>query len=280
LDIEGYEDKSYAFQDCINVTTINLPSCTNLGGLIGNDDVFLNITGQTITLTINPDLMTCNGGAPDGDIQYLIDNNDVTINGVHYPIEEEEITNPELLLTFNNISNAMANTLYGWNTYFDLPTNGTAFTSIQIVGNVINLRGDSGIHLKDNLFATTQGKLTHLTDTLGAIITAGQACFTAAYTLCDLPALTTAGVSCFSIYNHSWNFPSLVSVGDWCFSDHFGQNFYLPVCTSLGSTTGDNRVFNNTPSYTMTITIPHALESDGDIVYLKANNTVTIVYSD
>jgi len=43
------------------------------------DYVFTNIAGQTITLTIPSALMTCNGGNPDGDIQYLQANNTVTI---------------------------------------------------------------------------------------------------------------------------------------------------------------------------------------------------------
>jgi hypothetical protein len=71
------------FQDCTSATYFNLLSCTDLGGTTGDDGVFLNIVGQTITLVIPAALMTCNGGNPDGDIQYLLDNNNVTlyING-------------------------------------------------------------------------------------------------------------------------------------------------------------------------------------------------------
>ena len=66
-------------QGCILLTDINLPVCTNLGGSVVYNDVFSNITGNTITLTILTDLMTCNGGNPDSDIQYLQSNNTVTI---------------------------------------------------------------------------------------------------------------------------------------------------------------------------------------------------------
>ena len=67
------------FKLCIAATEFYLPSCLSLGTTTGNDDVFFGITGQTITLTIPSALMTCNGGNPDGDIQYLQANNLVTI---------------------------------------------------------------------------------------------------------------------------------------------------------------------------------------------------------
>jgi len=44
--------------------------------------VFNYINGNTIDLTIPSSLMTCNGGNPDGDIQYLQTNNTVTITTV------------------------------------------------------------------------------------------------------------------------------------------------------------------------------------------------------
>jgi len=70
---------SYCFDNCSSLTTINLPSCTDLGGTVGNENVFLNINGNTITLTVPPELMTCDSGSPDGDIQYLQANNTVTV---------------------------------------------------------------------------------------------------------------------------------------------------------------------------------------------------------
>ena len=67
---------------CISITTINMPSCTNLGPTTGDDNVFNGIAGNTITATFNSVLETCNSGDPDGDIQYLDANNDVTITYV------------------------------------------------------------------------------------------------------------------------------------------------------------------------------------------------------
>jgi len=69
----------YCIRFCPSLTTINLSSCTDLGGTVGDDGVFNGIIGNTITLTIQASLMTCDGGNPDGDIQYLQANNTVTV---------------------------------------------------------------------------------------------------------------------------------------------------------------------------------------------------------
>lgn len=58
----------YCFKGCNINSTILLPACTALGSTVGNNNVFQNITGKTINLTIPAALMTCNGGNPDGDI--------------------------------------------------------------------------------------------------------------------------------------------------------------------------------------------------------------------
>jgi hypothetical protein len=58
---------------------IDLSKCVSLGSTNLNDNVFNSISGQTITLTIPSLLMTCNGGSPDGDINYLISNNNVSV---------------------------------------------------------------------------------------------------------------------------------------------------------------------------------------------------------
>ncbi len=68
------------FEGCIAATTFDLSSCTDLGGSVGDNGVFLGIIGNSINLTIPAALMTCNSGNPDGDIQYLLNNNYVTLN--------------------------------------------------------------------------------------------------------------------------------------------------------------------------------------------------------
>ena len=51
----------------------------------------------------------------------------------------------------------------------------------------------------------------------------------------------------------------------------------LSTCTNLGGTTGDDGVFANISSNTITLTIPTALNTDGDVLYLQANNNVAII---
>ena len=76
----------YCFGGCTSLTLIDLPLCINLGETIGDDDVFYEIIGNDIILNVPIALMTCNEGQPDGDIQYLVANNTVTIfNQLYLP---------------------------------------------------------------------------------------------------------------------------------------------------------------------------------------------------
>ena len=149
---------------------------------------------------------------------------------------------------------------------------------------------------------------------LPSLITAGYRCLynNTNLTSYDLPKLTSAGSECFSgcVALVNANFPSLTTAGNTCFSYCTGlvninlpslttvwDGFFdscsslisinLPLCTTLGSTVGYNGVFNGIIGNTITLTIPSALmtcndgittfDPDGDIQYLQANNTVTII---
>jgi len=67
------------FRFCVMLETINLSACLNLGDTVGDNEVFKNIIGNTITLSVPVALMTCDSGNPDGDIQSLQSVNTVTI---------------------------------------------------------------------------------------------------------------------------------------------------------------------------------------------------------
>lgn len=67
------------FDDCVSAVSFDLRAVTNLGGTVANNNVFRDIIGNIITLTVPSAQMTINGGAPDGDIQYLQANNTVTV---------------------------------------------------------------------------------------------------------------------------------------------------------------------------------------------------------
>jgi hypothetical protein len=72
------------FYGCISIQTIYIPSCIDLGGSCGDDDVFDSIVGQIITLTVPNSIYTnCGGsGLPDADITVLQTFNTVTVIGV------------------------------------------------------------------------------------------------------------------------------------------------------------------------------------------------------
>ena len=215
------------------------------------------------------------------------------------------LLNPlSLSLTFDNISNAdlliggSSSNFTVWNTFFDLPTNGSPFTSVEIAGNAVNLRGGSGITLTDSLF--TKGgygaSLLSMVDTLGCIVTANYDVFgtnnyvgCSSLTTVSLPSLTTAGIYCFQgCYGLTTiNFPELTSIGNYAFQScdllatvnlpkvlTIGDNAFevdsslaslsIPMCTNLGTTVGYNDVFNGVFMNTITITIPTALMTCND----------------
>ncbi len=70
-------DNSFAGLSILSI--LEFHSYQYFGNSTGEDGVFGSLSGQTITLTIPAALMTCNGGNPDGDIQYLTSSNTVTI---------------------------------------------------------------------------------------------------------------------------------------------------------------------------------------------------------
>ena len=83
------------------------------------------------------------------------------------------------------------------------------------------------------------------------------------------------------------NFASAVTIGDSAFLTTPGtatSRIQLPACTSLGSTVGDDTVFNGRTGATIDATFNVVLATidggaeDGDIVYLDTNNTVSITY--
>jgi len=72
--------------------------------------------------------------------------------------------------------------------------------------------------------------------------------------------------------------PSVISIGDSAMLDCTSlTSIYIPACLNLGSTTGDNGVFNLIIGNNITLTIPLATSTDGDVVYLQTNNTVTLI---
>jgi hypothetical protein len=170
-----------------------------------------------------------------------------------------------LRLTFDDIANADllvgdSSSVEDWNTFFDLPTYGNPFTSVEVVGNEVSLIGGSNIKVKPALMYDYNYNtfLISVVDTANCITSVGGDAFTYCYglTTVDLPActiaygwqdspqndygafgecvnlinlnlplLTTAGYSCFAYCTSltAIDLPLLTTAGDYCFA----------YCTSL-----------------------------------------------
>jgi hypothetical protein len=197
-----------------------------------------------------------------------------------------------LTLGWDDIANANflvgdASNVNDWNTFFDLPINGTPFTSVVLDGNEVRLFGGSDIDLRYDLFYGNSSLLS-VVDNADCIITASDYCFAwcSSLTTVDLPLLETAGFACFqggSLLT-TLDLPSLTTAGNNCFSSCTSlTTIDLPSCINLGSSVGNDYVFDSIIGNTITLTVPTALMTcnggnpDGDIQYLQANNTVTII---
>ena len=132
-----------------------------------------------------------------------------------------------------------------------------------------------------NCFALTSTTLTNLTS-------AGISCFNNCnnLTIIDLQNLIRADYDCFGYCGRATSalLPKLSTIGDNCFRYcNALANIDLSTCTALGTTVGDNNVFNGINNNTITLTIPTPFMTcnngspDGDIQYLQANNIVNIV---
>jgi hypothetical protein len=147
-----------------------------------------------------------------------------------------------LEITWDNISNvpvADASSVDDWNTFFDLPTNGTPFTSVEVIGNLVKLYGGSGITVAGNLFDTNTN-LISINDNIESIITAGEESFfnCTSATSFNFPNLTAAGIGCFDNCTSatSFNFPNLTAAGDGCFIvSSSATSFNFPNLTAAGS---------------------------------------------
>ena len=102
----------------------------------------------------------------------------------------------------------------------------------------------------------------------------------------NLPLLTTIGNYCFFNCDtlESISLPSATTIGTGIFQEcNALTSISIPACINLGPTVGVDNVFSGITGNTITLTVPAALMTcnsgnpDGDIQYLQANNTVTVV---
>lgn len=212
----------YCFSYCKSLTTINLSSCTNLGGTVGDDGVFNLIFSNSITATFNPILLTNNNGSSDGDIHYLGMNNSLIINGQPYiPFTGYS---GDLTIEFTDI--IYADSLVGdatnvgdWNTFFDFPYCSIPFTGVTIFGNNVTLEGGENISFISEKFKN-KVEIVSIVDQ-GCVVYSGSYCFEECYGLItiDLPQITTVSDNCFKFCANlpTIDLPELTTAGERSF---------------------------------------------------------------
>jgi len=238
------------------------------------DGTELNVTdtwaaGQTVTVTVTIDNTDCE------DLQIIT----LTAIGIPPLSEINQADNTAestfvplgLRLTFTH-GNLPANNLAAWNSLFDLPTNGTAFTSLSTSGDEVTLIGGSGITLKQSLFRTSSTLLKIEDDvdcvvaiaggkglgavslcsalttvTLNGSITIGEEGLYSNASLTYLSATSCATMGKDACANNTilstFSLPALTSAGESCFSQSPLMNFFdgvssnvCPLLTTLGPT--------------------------------------------
>jgi hypothetical protein len=94
-----------------------------------------------------------------------------------------------------------------------------------------------------------------------------------------LPALEYTAGSCFLNCTSltTINLPITTEILDGAFNNCTSLTYLnIPQCTTLGTTTDGNSVFDGIIGNNITVNINSAIQSDGDIVSLQADNTVTL----
>ena len=172
-----------------------------------------------------------------------------------------------LELTFDDIANVPvsdASSVSDWNTFFDLPTNGSPFTSVEVVGNMVRLIGGSGIELSSYLFFENI-YIRKVVDNINCIVGIKNNCF-------------------FNSHCTEFHLPAMTYIEFNGFRDNgLCGKYYLPSCTDLGGSVFQDNVFLISTPREIELTIPIALMTcndgspDDDIQELQATNTVTII---
>jgi hypothetical protein len=202
-----------------------------------------------------------------------------------------------LRLTYTT-GNLPANNLAAWNAFFDLPANGTAFTSMSTAGDEVTLFGGAGITLKASLFRTSE-KLLKIEDDIDCVVAIAGGKNTGALSLCpnlttvtlngvitvaqqglyanaalvnlSLDACTTAGNAAFQSNTSmvTFSLPALLTAAGSAFSDcTSATTFTLPLFTSAG-----NSCFMGCTAAT-TFTLPQ-LTSAGDNCFRDCTSATT-----
>lgn len=216
--------------------------------------------------------------------------------GIGIPFEKNASDGGESLftmLTFDDIVNvpvADASDVDDWNTWFDLPTNGTPYNSVSVNSNTIILSGGSNITLTSYLFGDNVcgPHLISIIDN-GCIIDPGEGSFsdygTNGYgcknmTTAVFPAITT--LNYWPFYNcvllNAFNIPSTITdIGDYCFTSCNISEINIPGgVTNIGvSAFSDNELKEIIIPDSVTTLGEYCFEWNEELEYLHIGSGVT-----
>jgi hypothetical protein len=320
------DDTPFAISDAISAASLS----TTIGAV---EFTFSGSAQYNMTSALDYCIAICyNGGDASNGVVVSANNTDTGIGNPGYTYSEStwtavssqdlamqvwadiEVGADEFSLTYTTRANADASSggdasvLSNWNTKFNLPTNGTLFTSVTVVGGKVTFTGGGGMTVKASCFMDSTS-LLEVNDTAGIIVavndyafanikvltsvnlagvlTMGSAFYYAtAMTNFNAPKLTSAGLYCFDncISMTSFNLPELTNCGDMCFyGNSLCADYYLPKLTTSGTTTGSNSTFYS-PDFSGSyhFTIPASLMTcnggnpDGDLIDIINNYTCLI----
>ena len=211
-----------------------------------------------------------------------------------------------LRLTWDDIGNALYTTVGDYNTLL-----GSDFTTLTVDGNDQLLTGNSTTFAMPASAFLSNANIVSVDDEAESVTSLGDSAIKgcSALTTAIFPVCTSLGQGAFSgcAVLTTATFPLCTSLGKSAFDGcsalttvtlpvctSVGANAFdgctalttvtMPLCADLGGTTGDDTVFGSIGGQTITLTIAASRETcdggnpDGDIVYLSANNTATIIY--
>ncbi len=249
---------SSAFRTCTGITTINLPLLTSLG-----NDAFFGATGLISANVYLPLITIINGFQGAGF---------TAVNHTMFPlatsIANNGIRNNPNLTTID-LANVTQIGTAGCGTLSSIST--VNLPSISSVGDDAFINSPIGSTI-----------LNSFTNLISAGVRAFSGCNITTINLANLLNIGDSGFASNTLT--TINLPSVSTIGDMCFcnTDQL-TDIFIPSCTALGNTTGDDSVFLAQVGGPITLTVPVALMTcdsgnpDGDIVYLQTNNTVVVI---
>lgn len=225
--------------------------------------------------------------------------------GFSVPLDKAPLPTEGLILIFvgSGVPVDDITSLSDWNAFFDTLSNAdTFFTDLLIdeTANSVTLFGASNLYIKDSLFQGTSS-LVRMLDPGGVVKTVGYNAFNTCTTLIEVNLPGCLRINGNGFLNAAAlsviNFPLVTFIDIQALAETAITSLIVPLCTQvgpnsleacpltsidlsactdLGGTTGDDLVFNLISGNTIAFTLKTATATDGDVVYLQANNTVTL----